>query len=156
MGRQSELWPRTLCSVALHRPPHPFIKGLEIVWIFPKTQCLIFSFHQLHSSNGLATPPEVSNNVLTSDFIFLWPEQSAWPVIWGSGYCSELYSVFCRYFLLTSWQGPRLLRLSPLTLSLAFPIFFAWKLNLSQAAFPLAINSHWLIDWAPMLHHFGG
>lgn len=144
---QSELWWRTLRSLAFHKPPHPYIKGLEMVWIFSKTQCLIFFFPQLHSTNELAAPPEVDNNVLTSDFIFLWPEQSVWHTIWGSGYCSELYSVFCRYFSLGCWQGSRLLRLTPLTLSLVFPIFFAWKLNLSQAAFPLAINSHRLADW---------
>lgn len=135
-----------LCSVAFHSPPHPCIKGLEMVWIFSKTQCLIF-FPQLHSTNELAAPREVGNYVLTSDLIFLWPGQSAWHMMWGSGYCSELCTVFCRYFSLSCWHGPRLLQLTPLTLSLAFPIFFAWKLNLSQAAFPLAINSHWLADW---------
>lgn len=32
-------------------------------------------------------------------------------------------------------------------LSVAFPIFLVWRLHLSQAAIPLAINSYRLVDW---------
>lgn len=38
------------CSVAFHKPPHPYVKGLQMVWILPKTQCLPhLLLPQLHS-----------------------------------------------------------------------------------------------------------
>lgn len=93
--------------------------------------------------------------VLISDLVLLWTEQSAWYMVWGPGIAVSC-TVFCSYFSLSCWQGPRLLQLTPLTLSLAFPIFFHESSIYHRQPFywPLILTD-WLIDWAPMLHHFG-
>lgn len=54
-GEQAQSCGEGLCSVAFHKPPHPYVKGLEMIWIFPKTQCLIFSFPSF-IPNELAAP----------------------------------------------------------------------------------------------------
>lgn len=147
---QTELWQRTLCSTAFRKPCPLMYKRLGDGLNLLQNTWLIVFFSLLLSTNELAAPPEVSGhckNTLTSDLIFLWPEQSVWHVICGSGWLQWVLRWFCRYFSPNCWQGPRLLQLPPLTLSLAFPIFFAWRLNLSWATFPLAVNSHWLADW---------
>lgn len=96
------LWPFTSLT-------HPYIKGLEMVWIFSKTQCPIF-FFLLHSINELAVPLEVGGhckNVLTLDLIFLWPEQSVWHVICRSGWLQWAVQCVLQIFFAQLLAGPQ-------------------------------------------------
>lgn len=96
------LWPFTNLT-------HPYIKGLEMVYIISKTQCLIF-FLLLHSATELPVVPEVSGhckNALTPDMIFWWLEQSIWWVIWGSGGWQWAVQCVLQVFFTQYLAGPQ-------------------------------------------------
>lgn len=138
---------------------HPYMRGLETVWIFLRMHCLLLFFPFLHSTNELEAPPEVgehSKNVLTSDLGFVWPEQSVWLVIHGScwlqGVAQCALWVFFTHFGRAAGSCISLQWL--LHLYFQFPLRESSVCHRQPFPWPLILPA-WLIDWAPMLHRFG-
>lgn len=121
-----------------------------MVWIFSKTQCLIFFFPLLHSTNELVAPPEVGGhckNVLTSDLTFLWPEQSVWHMIRGSGWLQWAVQCVLQIFFTQLLAGPQATAARSIDSFTCISNLLCVKAQSITGNLPLAINSHWLADW---------